>query len=304
MPGHLTRPVDLRRKRPEVLPPAQIAQRLDEDALLFVKLEIHHQPPAESRAHAGAPSDLLGHANAPISGILRQGAGCWEGARALSGSCRSRRSKSLPSIPLSRVFDIQLRPLEKEDCGPAVGRAARDPERHRERRDRPHGRLTASRGNPGVPGGISGIPAIDTGARHVQQWGAFESQAASGNATIAFDETGVTSRGVEYIDEKNLPLEDLQVHFCPDGLGEASGTIKAPGPDIHVLLRGTLDLSGAKPRIDVREIKAGNLPGLFGGTDWIITNIVKKSNADILDVKPHLASIQIGDGSATLTGAP
>ena len=136
------------------------------------------------------------------------------------------------------------------------------------------------------------------------QWDAFEADAAGGKATITFDEVGVTSRGVEYIDEKDLPLEDLQVHFCPDGLGEATGTINSPGPDIHVLMRGTLDLSGSKPRIDVREIKAGNLPGLFGGTEWIINNIVKKSNADILDVKPHLTSLTIEDGSATLTGGP
>ena len=136
------------------------------------------------------------------------------------------------------------------------------------------------------------------------QWDAFEAEAAGGSATIAFDEVGVTSRGVEYIDEKDLPLEDLQVHFCPDGLGEALGTINTPGPDIHVVMRGTLDLSGEKPRIDVREIKAGNLPGLFGGTDWIVNNIVKKSNADILDVEPHLLSLEIEDGSATLTGGP
>ena len=148
------------------------------------------------------------------------------------------------------------------------------------------------------------VPSTAVSQALREQWAAFESQAASGNATIAFDETGVTSRGVEYINEKDLPLKDLQVHFCPDGLGEARGTIKVLGTDIHVLLRGTLDLSGPKPRIDVREIKAGNLPGLFGGTDWIINNIVNKSNADILDVKPHLISLDIKDGSATLTGGP
>jgi len=137
-----------------------------------------------------------------------------------------------------------------------------------------------------------------------EHWDAFEAEATAGNATIVFDEVGVTSRGVEYIDEKDLPLEDLQVHFCPDGLGEATGTISSPGPDIHVLMRGTLDLSGSKPRIDVREIKAGNLPGLFGGTEWIVNNIVKKSDADILDVEPHLTALTIEDGSATLTGGP
>jgi hypothetical protein len=121
---------------------------------------------------------------------------------------------------------------------------------------------------------------------------------------ITFDETDVTSRGVEYIKEKDLPLKDLQVNFCPDGLGEARGTIDAPGRPIHVLLRGTLDLSGPKPRIDVKTIKAGNLPSIFGGTDWIITNVIKKSNADILDVNAHLTELEIKDGSATLTGGP
>ena len=131
-------------------------------------------------------------------------------------------------------------------------------------------------------------------------WAAFEDQAASGSAQITFTETGVTSRGVEYIDEKDIPLEDLQVRFCPDGLGEATGTIKTPGPDIKVLLRGTLDLSGDKPRIDVQTIKAGNFPGL--GTTWILDNVIKKSDADILDIKVPLTKLEISDGSATLTG--
>jgi hypothetical protein len=132
------------------------------------------------------------------------------------------------------------------------------------------------------------------------EWDAFEDQVAGGSAQITFTETGVTSRGVECIDEKDIPLEDLQVRFCPDGLGEATGTIKTPGPDIKVLLRGTLDLSGEKPRIDVQTIKAGNFPGF--GTTWILDNVIKKSDADILDIKVPLTKLEISDGSATLTG--
>jgi len=107
---------------------------------------------------------------------------------------------------------------------------------------------------------------------------------------------------VEYIEEKDIPLEDLRVHFCEDGLGEALGTINTPGPDIKVLLRGTLDLSGPKPKIDVQTIKAGNFPGF--GTTWIINNIIKRGDADILDLEPNLISLEITDGSATLTGGP
>ena len=159
-------------------------------------------------------------------------------------------------------------------------------------------------GNPKPCVGRSVVPSTAASDALRADWDKFASEAAGGEATITFDEEGVTSRGVQYVDEKNLPLKNLQVHFCPDGLGEATGTINTPGPDIHVIMRGTLDLSGPKPRIDVREIKAGNMPSLFGGTDWIITNVVKKSNADILDVKPHLISLDIKDGSATLTSGP
>ncbi len=159
-------------------------------------------------------------------------------------------------------------------------------------------------GNPSPCVNRTVVPSTAASDALRQQWDKFASEAAGGEATITFDEEGVTSRGVEYIDEKNLPLKNLQVHFCPDGLGEATGTINTPGPDIHVLMRGTLDLSGPKPRIDVQEIRAGNMPSFFGGTDWIITNVVKKSNADILNLEPHLTSLKIEDGSATLTGGP
>jgi hypothetical protein len=134
------------------------------------------------------------------------------------------------------------------------------------------------------------------------EWDQFSAAAAQGRAEIVLTELGVTSRAVEYIDEKDIPLKDVRVHFCSDGLGEALGTIKTPGPDIRVLLRGTLDLSGDKPKIDIDTIKAGNFPGF--GTTWIINNIIKKGDADILDMDEHLISLQIRDGSATLTGGP
>ncbi len=145
-------------------------------------------------------------------------------------------------------------------------------------------------------------PSSAESARLEAAWDQFTEQAAAGRAQITLDEVGVTSRAVEYIDDKDIPLDDVRVYFCDDGLGEAIGTIKTPGPDISVLLRGTLDLTGEKPKIDVQSIKAGNFPGF--GTTWIITNIIKRGDADILDLEPHLISLEIGDGSATLVGGP
>jgi hypothetical protein len=80
---------------------------------------------------------------------------------------------------------------------------------------------------------------------------------------------------------------DLDVAAIDNDPHQASRAIKGLGPDIHALLRGTLDLSGPKPRIDVREIKAGNLPGPFGDADRIISNFVNKSIAAILAGTPN-----------------
>jgi hypothetical protein len=52
----------------------------------------------------------------------------------------------------------------------------------------------------------------------------------------------------------------------------------------------------------VDTIKAGNFPGF--GTTWIINNIIKKGDADILDMDEHLIGLEIQDNSATLTGGP
>jgi hypothetical protein len=157
-------------------------------------------------------------------------------------------------------------------------------------------------GSPGPCTDREFEPSTAASQRLRAEWDQFSDAAALGPAQINFDEVGVTSRAVEYIDEKDIPLDDVRVHFCDDGLGEAIGTIKTPGPDIRVLLRGTLDLSGEKPKIDVQTIKAGNFPGF--GTTWIINNIIKRSDADILDLETHLTGLEIRDGSATLAGGP
>jgi hypothetical protein len=133
--------------------------------------------------------------------------------------------------------------------------------------------------------------------------GPVQADAAAGKAVIGRSTRPASRERRVHIDEGLCRWRTCRC-ISARTAGEASGTIKTPGPDIHVVLRGTLDLSGAKPRIDVREIKAGNMPNLFGGTDWIINNIVKKSNADILDIEPRLTSVEIKDAAATLTGGP
>jgi hypothetical protein len=135
-----------------------------------------------------------------------------------------------------------------------------------------------------------------------QKWDAFAAQAAAGPANVTFNESEVTSRGVEYLDEKDVPLNDLQVYLCPDGYGEATGTVNALGRDINVLIRGTLDLSADQPRIDVQKIEAGNLPSGVGTT--IVNQILDRSGVKTLDVDVNITGISFADGEATLEGQP
>ena len=133
------------------------------------------------------------------------------------------------------------------------------------------------------------------------RWDAFTDQASAGPASITYNEEEITSRGVDYIDEKDLPVENLQVYLCPNGLGEGTGTITTPGRKINVLVRGTLDLSGPKPVIHVRDIEAGNLPSAVGTR---VVNAALGSGWKTLNMKAHLTGIQISDGEVALDGAP
>jgi hypothetical protein len=136
-------------------------------------------------------------------------------------------------------------------------------------------------------------------ARTNEKWDAFKAQAAAGTATVTYTETEITSRGVDYLDEKDVPMSDLQVYFCPQGYAEATGTISGPGRDINVLVRGTLDLSGAKPRIHVMEVQAGNLPGFIATR--LVNQVLDRSDVKTLNLSVPLRSLAITDGSATLT---
>src|SRR3972149_2889968 len=68
------------------------------------------------------------------------------------------------------------------------------------------------------------------------------------------------ARAAACLDEKDVPVDRLQVYFCPDGSAEASGEIDVAGLSAKVVVKGTLDLSGDKPRIEIESVRAGSLP--------------------------------------------
>ena len=105
-----------------------------------------------------------------------------------------------------------------------------------------------------------------------ERWDAFRAQAASGS--ISFGESEVTSRANEWLDDEDIPLKKITVCFH-NGEAEARATAEVPvAGDIplfggafetDVSARGTIDLSGEHPRIDITDIDAGSLPGFATG---------------------------------------
>jgi hypothetical protein len=135
-------------------------------------------------------------------------------------------------------------------------------------------------------------------------WDAFEAQAATGPATISISETQATSRAVEYLEEEDVPIEELQVYFCAEGYAEAAGKVDAGPIDAKIVIRGTLDLSGDEPEIDIQEIRAGSLPGFV--SDVVIDIILSNDDARTLEeLDVNLLTIDYTvNGETVLSGGP
>jgi len=132
----------------------------------------------------------------------------------------------------------------------------------------------------------------------------FDEQLDAGQpASFTFDESEATSRGQEFLDEKDAPIDDLKVCFNPEG-PSASGKVSAVlGLDLDVKVSGNMNLSGEHPRVDDLDIDVGQVPGLItGGLEGLIEDVIN-DQLDHIDIE-HQLSITFGEGTATLSGQP
>lgn len=127
------------------------------------------------------------------------------------------------------------------------------------------------------------------------QWRALAQRGGTGN----FNEVQATSRGVDYINEKDAPVEELQVYFCPQGYAEASGKVKIMGLKSKVVVRGTLNLSGAQPEIEIQSVRAGNLPSAAARP--VVNAILNAGNLKTLDINERITQLTYTDGQVAVT---
>jgi hypothetical protein len=145
------------------------------------------------------------------------------------------------------------------------------------------------------------------------KWSDFDAKLDAGqSASVSFTESESTSRSVRQLDAKEAPLRNLIICFH-DGEAEASANVdlpvlaELPGVggmfDTNVLARGTIDFSGAKPKIVIREIKAGKLPAdaaerLKGQIEDVVNERINDLNLQ------HKHTPVFSEGSITINGTP
>ena len=133
------------------------------------------------------------------------------------------------------------------------------------------------------------------------KWDGFKLQASTGAAEVKFTEREVTSRGIEFLNREGVPLENLQVFFCGPGFAEATATFVGGGPAVDLLIRGTLDISGNRPKIEIESVQAGNLPSLVPLEGMLAA---LDEEARTLNLGVNLTAVIFSEERVTLQGGP
>jgi hypothetical protein len=138
-----------------------------------------------------------------------------------------------------------------------------------------------------------------------RKWDQFNSALDAGQpSTVLFSESEVTSRARLWVDEHDLPVEDLRLCFNPEG-GSASAKLDIPffWGDVDVLVAGRMELIGDHPVAVVDEIEIGGMPSLLTGpVEDLVKELIDDETAKInLD---HDYGVAFGEGEVTVSGQP
>lgn len=151
-------------------------------------------------------------------------------------------------------------------------------------------------GNPAPCVNRTSTPSSAAAESLQSKWDAFK--AANGGTNVQFSELEVTSRAVAYLQQRDVPVSNLQVYFCPDGKAQAKGQVSVLGRTANVLLTGHLDVSGGQNVVVIDSVQAGNLPSFLGTT--VVNQVIDRNNVRNLPLGLTLTSATNADGSTRL----
>lgn len=160
-------------------------------------------------------------------------------------------------------------------------------------------------GSPGNCG--EGIPA----GTDLQAAAAFQQKIVLVNAALVYrqpaqmttDEREATARARQFLAQNDTPVKNLALCFEP---GRAVGKAHVDTPvfgGLDVQVKGTVDLTGQHPKVNVEEVRLGALPSFFTAPFKGIISRIADDQADrILLIGRY--DVQFDQGRATLVGTP
>jgi hypothetical protein len=119
---------------------------------------------------------------------------------------------------------------------------------------------------------------------------------------LSVTEEQATMLATEHLRDKDVPITDLRIVFCPDGTTEAVGKVMVAGLNSDVLVKGYLDVEGEQPTVEVESIRAGNLPNFVA--QGLLDLLWEGEEARTLPVSLNILSIEVNSGEAIVVVAP
>ena len=163
----------------------------------------------------------------------------------------------------------------------------------------------AATGGPGdcTPGG--GTLTID--ATHSdafkQKWASFNDLLnANSPSSVTLTESEISSRADTYLKEKDAPIKHPRA-CIHDGSAEGQASVSFAGITMKFKVKGTLDLTGARPKAKIDSMEVGNVPGwlLSPARKFVNSAIDTELNKVTLD---HHYTAVLKPGQADVGGTP
>ena len=146
-------------------------------------------------------------------------------------------------------------------------------------------------------------PAPAPNAALQANWGDVVQRVGAGEAVaLSLTEEQASSLANEHLRDKNVPVETLQVVFCPDGTTEAFGKVTIAGLSSDVLVKGRLDVAGDQPTVQIDSIKAGNLPSFVA--ERLLDTVWEGEEARVVPVSLSIYSMEVTGGEAIVVVGP
>lgn len=134
-------------------------------------------------------------------------------------------------------------------------------------------------------------------------WNDVASRVGAGEAVaLSLTEEQATRLAQDHLRDKDVPIENLRVMFCPDGTTEAFGKVTVAGLSSDVLVKGVLDTERDQPQVDIESIKAGNLPSFVA--EHMLDMVWEGEEARTIPIDLSIYSMEVTDGEAVVVVGP